>query len=128
MTSNSFEVKLQQANSTGTVQTDAVYYIVMEEGVWLLTDGTKVEAHKYTETHAIGRDCADNTWNTQYFYHSYDQAPIVIASVMSNNDANWTTDHVSSITETNFNIAMELGEACDAAASWAWGRPCPTGS
>ncbi|UCD07296.1 MAG: LamG domain-containing protein [Candidatus Aenigmatarchaeota archaeon] len=110
--SSSFEARLQAANATAKPQTEKAYYMVMEEGVWILTDGTKVEAHNYTETHVKGAACTDNTWNTKYFSHYYSSAPVVFASVTSNHEANWTTDHVFILDEARFNISMELAEYC----------------
>jgi len=110
VTQSSFEVALENP-STSAVSSETVYYLVVEEGLYRFIDGTRIEAHSLVETHTIGRNSGDNTWDTITFGHSFPSAPVALSQVMTDGDTRWVTDHISTVTATGGNIAMEVGEA-----------------
>ncbi len=110
VTSSSFEVALKNPSGSA-VSSETVYYLVIEEGLSRFIDGTTIEAHTLVETHTIGRNSGDNTWGIITFGHSFSISPVVLAQVMTDWDPRWVTDHVSALTATDGDIAMEVGEA-----------------
>jgi hypothetical protein len=86
VTSNSFDVRLQNPSNSAVVA-ETVNYIVMEEGTWTI-DGVNCEAQAYTSTVTD----ENNSWNgeSQSYGQSY-TSPVVIGQVMSENDHNWSS-------------------------------------
>lgn len=85
VTATSFDVRLQNPSDRG-VQSEAVSYIVMEEGEWEI-DGVKCEAHRYTST----RTDNNGSWvaEQQVYQQAYTN-PVVLGQVMSENDPDWS--------------------------------------
>jgi len=117
--SSSFDVRGQNPSGT-TCPTTTAHYIVMEEGVWSLPDGTKVEASKY-DTSTVGEN---NNWlyDQRTYNQTYSGAIIVLHQVMSYNDATWITTYCSkwssrtdppSSADSGFRIALNGAEAVD---------------
>lgn len=107
--SNSFDMRLQNPGDKAFPNRD-VFYFVIEEADLVFLDGTKIEGHTYVETHTMGSFSGDNSWNSISFDYSYSSAPVVLAQVMSYNDAQWVTDHVSNVNTNTARIAMEVGQ------------------
>ncbi|MEM9593102.1 MAG: hypothetical protein AAGD06_02495 [Acidobacteriota bacterium] len=85
VTGSSFDVRLQNP-SGGSVATDNVSYLVVEEGQWTV-DGLTFEAFTFNSTVTD----ENNSWVGQA--QSYGQAytsPVVIGQVMSENDSAWS--------------------------------------
>jgi hypothetical protein len=89
VTSTGFEVRLQNPSGV-TSAFETVHYMAMEEGVWQLPDGRKVEA---------ARVLSDGTsragfWSTSamesYAYQQSYTVPVVLGQVMSYNDTAWS--------------------------------------
>ncbi|MFH0818796.1 MAG: type II secretion system protein [Patescibacteria group bacterium] len=77
-------------------------YIVVEEGSWILPDGTYIEAHRY-DTSTLGRS---GRWN--YDTMGYDlryTAPLVLSQVMTDNDTSWITTWLSRNGSTGYGPA-----------------------
>lgn len=113
ITSNSFDVTLQESNSD-IGKSDTIHYIVVEEGAWTLGN-TKVEAHQESISTVGASSAVGGTWagDSKTYSQTYSANPIVLHQVMSYNDADWITSWVSSDgTQTNppdtsgFQIAM----------------------
>ncbi len=85
VTSNSFNVRLQNPSGSG-VAAETVSYIVVEKGVWTI-NGVNVEAQTYLSTITD----ENNSWvsQTQAYGQSY-TSPVVLGQVMTENDANWS--------------------------------------
>ena len=85
VTSSSFDVRLQNP-SGGSVATENVSYLVVEEGTWTV-DGHLVEAQIYTSTVTD----EDGSWvgEVQGYNQSYTN-PVVLGQVMSENDAGFS--------------------------------------
>ena len=78
-----FKVKLQNPGDGYSVGPETVYYLAVEEGVWQLPGGTKVEAQTYTSTVTN----QDSSWvgEEQTYDRTYTD-PVVVGQVMSAND------------------------------------------
>jgi hypothetical protein len=85
VTSNSFDVRLQNP-SNGSVNADNVSYLVVEEGVWTI-DGVNIEAQSYLSTVTD----ENNSWvgQVQTYGQSYTN-PVVLGQVMSENNSHWS--------------------------------------
>jgi hypothetical protein len=96
VTSMSFDVRLQNP-SGGTVKTDTISYLVVEEGIWDI-DGAKIEAQTYM---SMVTD-ENNSWigEAQSFGQSY-TSPVVLGQVMSENDPYWSVFWSQGSSRTN---------------------------
>ncbi len=101
VTSTSFDVRLQFPTDNfapSTTNSETVYYLVVEAGVWTLGDGnTKLEAGIVPAVSRV--NCSTcGTWNSGtdvFFQHTYSSAPLVLHQVVTENDANWITTFAS---------------------------------
>ncbi len=91
VTSNSFDLKLQNPGNS-SLSEEEVHYLVVEEGRWTL-DGVKLEAHKY-DTDTVGHS-GDWDGDAFFFAHSFSSPPVVLHQVMSSSDSSWITTWVS---------------------------------
>ncbi|EMR75210.1 hypothetical protein MBGDF03_01071, partial [Thermoplasmatales archaeon SCGC AB-540-F20] len=88
VTSTSCDIKIQNPGDDHLVTAGDVYIIVIDEGAYNLSDGTKVEAYKYNEsTTAENGNWAVGT--SQTYSNSYTN-PVVLGQVMSQNDTDWS--------------------------------------
>jgi len=94
VTSNSFEVRLQHANtSESALSSETINYMVMEEGSGTL-GSTQIEAHLY-DTSTMGSGLSSWTADAQTYDNTYTTAPAVFHSVMTSNDTDWTSSWIS---------------------------------
>ncbi len=91
--SDSFEVRLQNPGEAPLVS-DTLHYLVIEEGVYTLGDGTKIEVSTM-DTDFVAH--ASNNWNgvAQSYTHSFDSDPVVLHQIQTYNDSDWITTWVS---------------------------------
>lgn len=84
---NSFQIRLQNPSSS-SLGNETVHCIVMEEGVWTLPDGRKIEAHKMNST--VTDRKGSWTGQAQTYGQSY-TSPVILGQVMTYNDTRWST-------------------------------------
>lgn len=118
VTSNSFEVALQSPG--GTVSSgDDVHYLVVEEGVHTMPDGTLIEAGE-VDTSVVSS--SNNGWSgvNESFSNSYGSPPAVFHQVQSYNDTGWIESWVSRQGDRNnppdtsgFQISLNGAEVTD---------------
>lgn len=101
VTATSFDVRLQFPTDNfgpSTTNSETVYYLVVEAGVWTLGDGsTKLEAGVVPAVSQVNCS-ACGTWNQGtdvYFQHAYSSAPVLLHQVVTENDSNWITTFAS---------------------------------
>ena len=103
VTSSSFDLKLQHADSSSSsLSSETVYYMVVEEGAGTI-GGVPIEAHTYS-TATVGSSSAiggSYTGDARTYSNTYSTAPIVLHQVMSNDDTDWISTFVSSSTSTS---------------------------
>lgn len=97
---NSFDVKLQfptDSFAPVTTNSETIYYMVVEAGVWELGDtGIKLEADIAEDVSRLGCGTCGYTPGTVITYdHAYTTAPLVFHQVMSENDTDWITSYAS---------------------------------
>lgn len=128
----SFEVSLQvPCRSVATCpsidwEKETVSFIAVEEGVWTLEDGTRVEAHR-TSISAIKSNPQVNPGQavSVNFEHAYSNPPAIIHGVMSENDPAWVVSTVWAGSGSRSRppgteaaqIALELGQVATDHAS-----------
>lgn len=104
VTSGGFDIRVQEWEYLdGNHTTEEVSYMIMEQGVHTLEDGTRIEAGTLT-----GRDVAERT-----FAQSFRTKPVVFSSITSVNDATPVTGRTRYISTTGFQQILLEEEAND---------------
>jgi hypothetical protein len=114
----SFEIRIQNPGDSATPTPSDVHCIVMEEGNWTLSDGTKVEAHRVVSDETNRR----GSWNSGLEHLTYNWSyanPVVLGQVMSYNDPDWSAFWCSNGTRqnppdsSNLYVGKHVGEDTD---------------
>lgn len=87
-------------------ETETINWLAIEEGVHTLPDGRIIEAGT-TSISSTGR----NTGGSETFSAGFTSPPVVLTSVMSNNDSTTVDSDPSNITSTGFDITLQEEEA-----------------
>ena len=118
-----FEVRLDFPTDNfapATSNSETVYYMVVEAGVWTLGDGsTKLEAGIVEDVSRV--NCSTcGSWNngTDVLYaQTYSTTPLVLHQVVTENDASWITSFLSDDTSATtppgtdgFQVALNAAE------------------
>ena len=103
-----FSVQLQettlinQNTHSGLHTQESSGFLVFEKGIWELSDGTIIE---------VGIITTDATtisaWESITFTNDFDNAPIVLTQVQTNNDGSFVQTRQRNITENGFQLALE---------------------
>ncbi len=109
ITGNSFDLSIVEPNSGNTHDTtdgvhglESVSYIVLEAGVWTLSDGTVVEVG--TRDVSSGANGLTNV----SFDHSFAAAPVVLSQVQTNNNGvDYNEARQRSVTASGFRVTNE---------------------
>jgi chitodextrinase len=101
---NGFDIRLQEWNAgDATHGPEVVSYVVMERGSYTLPDGTRVEA-----------GLTDTAMTTEAevvsFAHAFADPPIVLASIVSVQEADVATTRVQQITAEGFALRLQEQE------------------
>jgi hypothetical protein len=102
--STGFDIRIQEWDYLdGTHTTENVSYIVMEQGSYILEDGTKVEA---------GRFDTDTTGSFGWvdFSQTFNQVPVVTSTVSSFNEEDAVCSRLRNIDTTGFDFCMQEQE------------------
>ncbi|MBI4407175.1 MAG: hypothetical protein HY565_01605 [Candidatus Kerfeldbacteria bacterium] len=109
VTTTTFDIRLQFPTDNfapSSTNSETVYYLVMEAGVWTLGDGaTKIEAGIAPDISRVNCSTCGG-WNngTDVFYQqTYSAAPVVLHQVVTDNDSSWITSFVSDDTNAFVN-------------------------
>lgn len=92
-TSTSFDVLVDNFDSSLGVGTSVVDYFVMEAGDWTIDDGgtgARIYAATTSTSVSDGRTLPDNPGGAVVTYPSAFTSPVVLASVTTDNDTDWT--------------------------------------
>lgn len=88
--------------------TETINWLAIEEGIHTLPDGRIIEAGT-TSVSSTGQ----NTGTTETFTAGFTDPPVVLTSVMSENDTTTVDSDPSNITASGFNITLQEEEAQD---------------
>jgi hypothetical protein len=101
---NGFEICVQEWDYLdGPHALESVSYLVMERGTYTLEDGSKVEAGSFKTGRTKG-------FETVSFTESFQEIPVVIASVQSTNEIGAVTGRIRSIDTQGFIFRMQNQE------------------
>lgn len=99
VTREGFEVRLQEWDyQDGTHQPEIVSFFVVEQGVYDLPDGTKVEAGTFTGT---------NSFQTFLLKQPQDGVPVILTQVTSENKPNAVTGRVRRTGSASFQYKLQ---------------------
>ena len=102
--STGFDIRIQVWDYLdGTHTTENVSYIVMEQGSYILEDGTKVEAGRF-DTDATG------SFGWVDFSQTFNQVPVVTSTVSSFNEEDAVCSRLKNINTTGFDFRMQEQE------------------
>ena len=110
--SNQFSVELQETtlingnSHSGTHTTETFSFLVVEQGVWELSNGSILEVGNVT-TEAI----TTSTWESIDFNHAFTNTPVVLTQVQTDNDASFVRTRQQNATNNGFDLALEEEEA-----------------
>ena len=110
--SDRFSVQLQettlknQKTHNGFHTRETSGFLVLEKGIWELSDGTIIEVGT-TTTDATTR----SAWESITFNHDFDNTPVVLTQVQTDNDGTFVQTRHKNITENGFELALEEEEA-----------------
>ncbi len=116
VSTNSFEVKLQNPGDLTSIVSDQISCLVAEEGTWTLPDGRKMEAQKVDS--AI-TDYSGSWVGQPVAYGQTYANPTIFGQVMSANDARWSvfwsrgSSAISPASATSLFVGKEVGEDSD---------------
>ena len=103
VTSNGFEIRIQEWEYLdGWHFYETVGYVVMEAGHHVLPTGIHVEAGTF-ESNSVKR--------TKNFDAAFNQIPVLVSGVTTENDANAVTARMSNITLNGFDILLQEQES-----------------
>ncbi|MDJ0845473.1 Calx-beta domain-containing protein [Crocosphaera sp.] len=110
--SDRFSVQVQETSlingqtHNGSHTTESFSFLVVEQGVWELSDGSILEVGNIT-TDAI----TTSNWETINFNQDFSDTPVVLTQVQTDNDATFVRTRQNNTTHTGFQVALEEEEA-----------------
>ncbi|WP_161629824.1 PKD domain-containing protein [Desulfogranum japonicum] len=101
LSADSFEIKLQEWDYLdGTHPNEFVSYIVAEQGVITLSNGSNLE---------IGQFIGSTTAKAVSFEQAFTDTPIVLTSILSSNDQTPVIDRLENISNKGFTYTLDPG-------------------
>ncbi len=110
--SDRFSVQVQETtlingnSHDGTHPTESFSFLVVEQGVWELSNGSILEVGNVT-TNAI----TTSSWERIEFNHDFTDTPVVLTQVQTDNDATFVRTRQDNATNNRFDVALEEEEA-----------------
>ena len=113
--SDRFTIQLQEPpNEDGSHTAEVVTYVVMEQGEWLLSNGTLLEVGTIDTAATVGRNVTE-TWASVTLVSPFASTPVFFSQVQTANDASYVSTRQANRAPTGFDVAMEEEEASLAA-------------
>ena len=91
---------------SGSHTRESFSFLVLEQGVWELGDGTIIEVGNIT-TNATTR----SDWQNITFSHDFTDTPVVLTQVQTQNDATFVRTRQDNTNKDGFQVALEEEEA-----------------
>ncbi|ACB49590.1 hypothetical protein cce_0239 [Crocosphaera subtropica ATCC 51142] len=110
--SNSFSVQLQETtlingnSHSGHHTTETFSFLVIEQGIWELSDGSILEVGNVTTDRTT-----TSSWETINFNHNFTNTPVILTQVQTDNDATFVRTRQNNATNNGFEVALEEEEA-----------------
>lgn len=109
---SSFTVRIQEPdNESDSHGVETIGYIVMERGAYQLPDGRRVDVGTKDTSHYYGNAVTGASDDTCSFTQTFGSAPVVLASLQSNNNTgtpDFLTASVALVTSNDFACSMEV--------------------
>ena len=104
----SFEIRVAEPSNKDDIHGlhETVSYVVMEAGVWELSDGTRIEAGS-TPTDQLSSQGA----TTVNLSGAFSEAPVVLSQVQTNAEAGWLATRTGEVTAGSFDLRLQEEEA-----------------
>jgi len=104
---NIFDIKLQEPDYLdGTHEIETVNFMVVEEGIWVMPDGSIMEAGT-VNTNLI----STQAFKSVDFDAGFDEQPIILTSAQTSNDDSFIAVRQANATEDGFEITMQEQES-----------------
>lgn len=87
---------------------ETVSLVTFEEGVWTLADGSLLQVGT-----TVFEGGALNTFQSVDFEVAFDEAPVLLLQIQTNNGPQWEIARASDVTTTGFEFAIQEMEASD---------------
>ncbi len=111
ITAAGFEIQFQEWDYLdGTHPAETIYYFAMEQGDYQLEENLKATA-------ACGDISGLNSFDQVLFTAPFSEAPVVLATVVSDNEQDAATLRLKNITSTDFEVTLQEQESNDGAHS-----------
>lgn len=105
VTSNSFEVRIDEWEYLDELHTpESLGYLVVEEGIHTLTDGTVLQA---------GSSQSNTDWDSIDFTSAFSDTPLLFAQTTIENEATAVAERIRNISNTGFDLRLQEEEAAD---------------
>ena len=102
--SDRFSVEIQEASNEDGIHTVETFsYLVLEEGIWELSDGTIIEVGIINAT--------NSSWSNINLSYDFVDDPVVLTQIQTNNDSNFVKTRHNNITQDGFEVLLENDEA-----------------
>ncbi|MBW2194214.1 MAG: hypothetical protein JRF37_01220, partial [Deltaproteobacteria bacterium] len=102
--SSGFEIRVQEWDYLdGVHSVEEIGYLVMESGSYVLSDGSHVEARKFSS--------AAGGFEDVLFEQSFRETPVVVTTIAGYNDPSAVTSRVRNISKEGFKFRMQGEEA-----------------
>ncbi len=102
ITTKGFEVRLQEWDYQDGIHVEEdVSYIVLDEGIHTLEDGTKIEA---------GTFLASNRFKNIYLAQSYDSTPVILTQIITENETDAVVGRIRKSSQTQFQYKLQEQE------------------
>ena len=110
--SDRFTLYVQEApDQDGSHGTEAVSWVVLEAGSWVLPDGTRLEVGTIDTTATVGAGLEEDEWALVSFGRAFQTGPVVVSQVQTENDPHWVKTRQQDVTVAGFDVAMEEEDA-----------------
>ncbi|MEC3862104.1 hypothetical protein VK792_12490 [Mesobacterium sp. TK19101] len=107
---NQLTIFLQEpGNEDGIHAAEDVAFVVVESGSWVLEDGKRLQADTFQTSLLTSAGFADVTYTS-----SFDEAPVVLSQVQTNNGADFVTTRQRDATVNGVRLALQEEEAQNA--------------
>ena len=103
ITPTGFEARIQEWDYLdGKHYPETFSYIVIEQGIYTLENGSKLEAGYFN---------GSNTYNEFFLQQFYDEIPVILTQVATENETDAVTGRVSNISENSFEFKLQEMES-----------------
>jgi RHS repeat-associated protein len=97
-------------NRDGPHVNETVHWVVLEEGEWVLDNGSRLVVGTTATTASVGRGVT-NQWHTITFNTPLAATPVTLTQVQTNNDPHWIKTRQHNADANGFQMAMEQDDA-----------------